>query len=301
MPGRGCEALTAKAHIKRRRPKAGRIISYALLVIICALVLLPLVLTFLYSFFPMSEMKAFLDTRNNYEAGKWMDILLAPAIVSLRQYYDLLIDKPVYLQLFMNSVKYTGAILIGQVIFIPTIAYALSRFRFKGRELLFFMILMLMLLPFQVTMAPSVLTMRALGLMNTPWAVILPIMFSPFYIFLVRQFMISIPGEMMEAGLMDGAGTIRSFFHVVLPLSKPILGAAAALSFADSWNLVEQPLIYLSNTQHLMPLSVMFNTFSSNEQGVVFAAAALYILPALLIYSYFQEDILLGIQLSDMK
>ena len=294
-------ALTAKAHIKRRRPKAGRVISYALLVIICALVLLPLVLTFLYSFFPMSEMKAFLDTRNNYEAGKWMDILLAPAIVSLRQYYDLLIDKPVYLQLFMNSVKYTGAILIGQVIFIPTIAYALSRFRFKGRELLFFMILMLMLLPFQVTMAPSVLTMRALGLMNTPWAVILPIMFSPFYIFLVRQFMISIPGEMMEAGLMDGAGTIRSFFHVVLPLSKPILGAAAALSFADSWNLVEQPLIYLSNTQHLMPLSVMFNTFSSNEQGVVFAAAALYILPALLIYSYFQEDILLGIQLSDMK
>ena len=293
--------MTAKVHVKRRRPKAGRVISYALLVIICALVLLPLVLTFLYSFFPMSEMKAFLDTRNNYEAGKWMDILLAPAIVSLRQYYDLLIDKPVYLQLFMNSVKYTGAILIGQVILIPTIAYALSRFRFKGRELLFFMILMLMLLPFQVTMAPSVLTMRALGLMNTPWAVILPIMFSPFYIFLVRQFMVSIPGEMMEAGLMDGAGTIRSFFHVVLPLSKPILGAAAALSFADSWNLVEQPLIYLSNTQHLMPLSVMFNTFSSNEQGVVFAAAALYILPALLIYSYFQEDILLGIQLSDMK
>lgn len=294
--------MTAKTGYHRKRHfKLGRALSYTILVVICALVLLPLVLTFLYSFFPMSEMKAFLDTRNNYEAGKWMDILLAPAMVSLRQYYDLLIDKPVYLQLFMNSVKYTGAILLGQVVFIPTLAYALSRFRFKGRELLFFMILMLMLLPFQVTMAPSVLTMRALGLMNTAWAVILPIMFSPFYIFLVRQFMISIPSEMMEAGLMDGAGTIRSFFHVVLPLSKPILGAAAALSFADSWNLVEQPLIYLSNTQNLMPLSVMFNTFSSSEQGVVFAAAALYILPALLIYSYFQEDILLGIQLSDMK
>jgi multiple sugar transport system permease protein len=271
------------------------------LVVICALVLLPIVMTFLYSFFPMSEMKAFLSTRNNYEQVRFMDILLAPSIVSLRQYYDLLIDKPVYLQLFMNSVKYTLAILAGQSVFIPALAYALSRFRFRGRELLFFMILMLMLLPFQVTMAPSVLTMRALGLMNTPWAVILPMMFSPFYIFLVRQFMISIPGEMMEAGLMDGAGTIRSFFHVILPLSKPIMGAAAALSFADSWNLVEQPLIYLSNMQNAMPLSVMFNTFSSTEQGVVFAAAALYILPALLIYSYFQEDILLGIQLSDMK
>lgn len=293
--------MSIKIRIRRRPRSVSTLLSTLVLVLICALVLLPIVMTFLYSFFPMSEMKAFLGTRNNYSQERFMDILLAPSIVSLRQYYDLLIDKPVYLQLFMNSVKYTLAILAGQAVFIPTLAYALSRFRFKGRELLFFMILMLMLLPFQVTMAPSVLTMRALGLMNTPWAVILPMMFSPFYIFLVRQFMISIPGEMMEAGLMDGAGTIRSFFHVVLPLSKPILGAAAALSFADSWNLVEQPLIYLSSTQNAMPLSVMFNIFSSSEQGVVFAAAALYILPSLLIYSYFQEDILLGIQLSDMK
>ncbi len=293
--------MSIKIRIRRRPRSVSTLLSTLVLVLICALVLLPIVMTFHYSFFPMSEMKAFLGTRNNYSQERFMDILLAPSIVSLRQYYDLLIDKPVYLQLFMNSVKYTLAILAGQAVFIPTLAYALSRFRFKGRELLFFMILMLMLLPFQVTMAPSVLTMRALGLMNTPWAVILPMMFSPFYIFLVRQFMISIPGEMMEAGLMDGAGTIRSFFHVVLPLSKPILGAAAALSFADNWNLVEQPLIYLSSTQNAMPLSVMFNIFSSSEQGVVFAAAALYILPSLLIYSYFQEDILLGIQLSDMK
>ena len=293
--------MSIKIRVRRRPRSVSTLLSTLVLVLICALVLLPIVMTFLYSFFPMSEMKAFLGTRNNYSHERFMDILLAPSIVSLRQYYDLLIDKPVYLQLFMNSVKYTLAILAGQAVFIPTLAYALSRFRFKGRELLFFMILMLMLLPFQVTMAPSVLTMRALGLMNTPWAVILPMMFSPFYIFLVRQFMISIPGEMMEAGLMDGAGTIRSFFHVVLPLSKPILGAAAALSFADSWNLVEQPLIYLSSTQNAMPLSVMFNIFSSSEQGVVFAAAAVYILPSLLIYSYFQEDILLGIQLSDMK
>lgn len=293
--------MSIKIRIRRRPRSVSTLLSTLVLVLICALVLLPIVMTFHYSFFPMSEMKAFLGTRNNYSQERFMDILLAPSIVSLRQYYDLLIDKPVYLQLFMNSVKYTLAILAGQAVFIPTLAYALSRFRFKGRELLFFMILMLMLLPFQVTMAPSVLTMRALGLMNTPWAVILPMMFSPFYIFLVRQFMISIPGEMMEAGLMDGAGTIRSFFHVVLPLSKPILGAAAALSFADNWNLVEQPLIYLSSTQNAMPLSVMFDIFSSSEQGVVFAAAALYILPSLLIYSYFQEDILLGIQLSDMK
>ena len=123
---------------KGARPRRlGRLISTLVLALICGLTLLPILLTFLYSFFPMSEMKAFLDTRNNYDQARFMNVLLAPSIVSLRQYYDLLIDKPIYLQLFMNSVKYTLAILLGQVLFIPTLAYALSRFRFRGRETLF--------------------------------------------------------------------------------------------------------------------------------------------------------------------
>jgi len=230
-----------------------------------------------------------------------MDILLSPSVASLRQYYALLLEKPLYLTLFFNSAYYTLAILLGQALVIPMLSYALSRFRFRGRDTLFFMVLMLMLLPFQVTMAPSVLTMRTLGLMNTQWAVILPMIFSPLYIFLIRQYMVGIPADMFEAAMMDGAGTWRCFAHMVLPISKPILGASAALSFADSWNMVEQPLIYLSNDQGAMPLSVMFNQLSTGEQGIAFAGAALYILPALLIYTYFQEDILLGIQLSDMK
>lgn len=294
--------MNAKAiRVKRRRLKPGQILSYFLLSLVCALLILPILLTFLYAFFPISEMTSFLKTRNNYDAKQWMDVLLSPAIVSLRQYYSLLIEKPIYLQLFVNSVLYTSAILIGQALVIPMLAYALSRFKFPGRDALFFAILMLMLLPFQVTMAPSVLTMRTLGLMNTQWAVILPMVFSPFYVFLVRQYMVGIPNDLFEAAMMDGAGTWRCFMHMVLPISKPILGAAAALSFADSWNMVEQPLIYLSNMQEKMPLSVMFNQLSTSEPGIAFAGAALYILPALLIYTYFQEDILLGVQLSDMK
>jgi multiple sugar transport system permease protein len=276
-------------------------LSGVLLVLISIVILLPIVLTFLYSFFPVKEMEGYLKTRNNFDDKQWMDVLLSPAMVSLRQYYSLLIEKPVYLRLFVNSVRYTSAILLGQALLIPAMAYALSCFKFRGRDTLFFLVLMLMLLPFQVTMAPSVLTMRTLGLMNTVWAVILPMVVSPFYIFLVRQYMVTIPQEMLEAGLMDGAGTVRTFLHIVLPISKPILGAACALSFADSWNMVEQPLIYLGNARDKLPLSVMFNDLSTQEMGVAFASAALYILPALLMYTYFQEDILLGIQLSDMK
>ena len=160
---------------------------------------------------------------------------------------------------------------------------------------------MMMLLPFQVTMAPSVITMRTLGLMNTVWAVILPMAISPFYIFLLRQYMIGLPNELLEAGMIDGAGTLRCFIHIVLPVCRPVIGAAVALSFADCWNMVEQPLIYLGNQQSKMPLSVLFNQISTENSEVAFAGAGLYILPALFIYRYFQEDILLGIQLSELK
>ena len=130
------EGNATKAHRHPIRP--GRIALYAILCVTAVLILLPIVLTFLYSFFPPKEMEAYLKTRNNYQAGVWMDILLSPAQFSLRQYYTVLIEKPMYLNLFVNSVKYTAAILLGQALVIPAMAYALSRFKFHGRDLLFF-------------------------------------------------------------------------------------------------------------------------------------------------------------------
>ncbi len=297
-PKRGRRARSVRRTlrlIRRARP-----VTFALLFAIALVMLLPIVFTFLYSFFPKSEISAYLGQRGNYDGGKWMDVLFSPAQVSLRQYYTILIEEPQYLQLFCNSVLYAGAILLGQALVIPLTAYALSRFRFRGRDALFFLVLVLMVLPFQVTMAPSVMTLRALGLLNTPWAVILPMVFSPFYLFLIRQFMIGIPNEIVEAGQMDGAGTFRCFLHVMLPVCRPIICAAAALSFADSWNMVEQPLVYLTD-QSRQPLSVMFNQINTDSTGVAFAGAALYLLPMLLVYIYFQDDILLGVQLSELK
>ena len=272
-----------------RRVRRARPVSCLILTLIAVIMLIPIVFTFLYSFFPKSEISSYLAQRGSYDQSRWMDILFSPAQVSLRQYYTILIEEPQYLQLFCNSVLYAGAILVGQALVIPLTAYAL-----------FFLVLVLMVLPFQVTMAPSVMTLRALGLLDTIWAVILPMIFSPFYLFLVRQFMIGIPGEIIEAGQMDGAGTLRCLVHVMLPVCRPILCAAAALSFADSWNMVEQPLIYLTN-QSMQPLSVMFNQINTDSTGVAFAGAALYLLPMLLIYIYFQDDILLGVQLSELK
>ena len=277
------------------------ILSRALLTLVALVILLPVFLTALYSFFSPEEIKAFMETRGNYDASAWMEIKLAPRVFSLSQYYNILIEDVSVLRLLCNSAMYTVAILLGQALVIPAMAYALSRFKFRGRDAIFFIVIMLMLLPFQVTMVPNVLTLRAMGLLNTAWAVILPTCFAPFYIFLVRQFMVGLPREILEAAEVDGAGTFRCFIHVALPVCRPILGAAVALSFADCWNLVEQPLTYLAGQTQLMPLSVMFNQLTENPSGVEFAGAALYILPALLIYLYFQKDILSGIQLTELK
>ena len=277
------------------------IFSRAVLTILALVILLPVVLTALYSFFSPEEIKAFMETRGNYDNSVWMEIKLAPRVFSLSQYYNILIEDGSVLRLLLNSAMYTGAILLGQALVIPAMAYALSRFKFRGRDTIFFIVIMLMLLPFQVTMVPNVLTLRTLGLLNTPWAVILPTCFAPFYIFLVRQFMVGLPKEIIEAAEVDGAGTFRCFIHVALPVCRPILGAAIALSFADCWNMVEQPLTYLAEQTQLMPLSVMFNQLTENSTGVEFAGAALYIIPALLVYLYFQKDILSGIQLTELK
>lgn len=276
-------------------------VSVTLLVLLCMLILIPIVCTFLYSFFSKGEISAYLSQRGSYDDSAWLDILFSPAPASLRQYYEIFIEGPAYLQFFCNSVMYSASILAGQALVIPLTAYALSRFTFRGRDAIFFCVLVLMILPFQVTMAPSVMMLRTMGLMDTVWSVILPMVFSPFYIFLLRQFMVGIPNELLEAGMVDGVGPVRGFVYVILPVCKPIIGAAAALSFADCWNMVEQPLVYLSNSEVLRPLSVMFNQMSTESADVAFAGSALYILPTLLIYLFFQEDIVSGIQLSELK
>ena len=287
--------------MEKTSPRARHLLSRMVLSLLALVILLPVVMTAIYSFFSPAEIKAFMGTRGSYDASAFMQIKLAPSMFSLSQYYNILIEDMTILRYFVNSAMYAAAILLGQVLLIPAMAYALSRFRFPGRDAIFFVVIMLMLLPFQVTMVPNVLTLRQMGLLDTVWAVILPMTIAPFSIFLLRQYMVSLPGDMIEAAQIDGAGTWRCFIHVVLPVCRPVLGAAVALSFADCWNLVEQPLTYLTTRTDLYPLSVVFNQLTEKSTGVEFAGAALYTLPALCIYLYFQADILEGVQLTELK
>ena len=280
--------------------KKRHLLKIFLLTVAAVLILLPVIITFLYSFFAPDEIRSFMETRSQY-GEQMMEIKLSPHKVSLEQYWHILIEDISVLRYYFNSIVYTLTILVCQAIIVPAVAYALSRYKYPGRDLLSFLIIVLLLLPFQITMVPTVLMLRNLELMDTLWAIILPSIASPFYVFLIRQNMLGIPNELFEAAQIDGAGPIRCFFHIALPVSRAILGAALALSFADCWNMVEQPLVFLPTQTSLYPLSVAFNQLSRTSTGVEFAGASLFLIPALLIYLFFQKDIMTGIQLSELK
>ena len=241
--------------------KKRHLLKIFLLTVAAVLILLPVIITFLYSFFAPDEIRSFMETRSQY-GEQMMEIKLSPHKVSLEQYWHILIEDTSVLRYYFNSIVYTLTILVCQTIIVPAMAYALSRYKYPGRDLLSFLIIVLLLLPFQITMVPTVLMLRNLELMDTLWAIILPSIASPFYVFLIRQNMLGIPNELFEAAQIDGAGPIRCFFHIALPVSRAILGAALALSFADCWNMVEQPLVFLPTQTSLYPLSVAFNQLS---------------------------------------
>ena len=269
--------------------------------LVALLVLLPIVITLLYSLFSPGEIISYLKTRNDYTGRTAMEIKLIPNMVSLMQYYRVMITDQAILHYFCNSLLYAAAIAAGQLLILPALAYGLSCFRFRGRDAIAFGIVLLMVLPFQVTMVPSVLMLRAMNLLNTPWAVILPMTVVPLFAFLLRQYMLNIPKDILEAAQIDSAGPWICFTRIVLPMSKPVVGTMLALSFAESWNMVEQPLIYLSQREDLYPLSVQFSQLTRNVSGIEFAGAALFILPALFVYLIFRDDIMEGIQIADIK
>ena len=283
---------------KLRKLRLGSRLAVSL---VALLVLLPIVITLLYSLFSPGEIVSYLDTRNDYTGRTAMEIKLIPNMVSLMQYYRVMITDQAILHYFCNSLLYAAAIAAGQLLILPLLAYGLSCFRFRGRDAIAFGIVLLMVLPFQVTMVPSVLMLRAMNLLNTPWAVILPMTVVPLFAFLLRQYMLNIPKDILEAAQIDSAGPWICFTRIVLPMSKPVVGTMLALSFAESWNMVEQPLIYLSQREDLYPLSVQFSQLTRNVSGIEFAGAALFILPALFVYLIFRDDIMEGIQIADIK
>jgi multiple sugar transport system permease protein len=233
-------------------------------------------------------------------APDFVTIKLIPDTVSINQYYEVLIGSTSFLMMFWNSVRLTLPILLGQMLVGSMAAYAFAMLKFRGRNTLFFVYIITMLMPFQVTLVPNYLMADSLGLLGRYESIILPGIFATFGVFLLRQFMSYIPMENLEAARLDGAGHPTIFMKIILPLCAPALASLAILSCIDNWNMVEQPLIFLKDA-NLQPLSLFLSKLTSGAFGVAFAASALFMAPILIIFLYGENYLVEGIQMSSLK
>jgi len=181
--------------------------------------------------------------------------------------------------------------------------FAFAKYRFPGREVLFYLVLATLMVPFQITMIPIYVTIAKLGLINNYWGVILPGAASAFGIFLIRQFMQSIPDELLDAARIDGASELGIFVRIVVPLSGPAMAVLAIFTFLARWNDYLLPLLVM-NRQAMFTLPIGITNFIGEyraEWSLVMAAALFSIIPPVLLFLFFQRYFVSGIAMTGMK
>ncbi|MBQ6415655.1 MAG: carbohydrate ABC transporter permease [Butyrivibrio sp.] len=263
--------------------------------------LMPIILTITNSFMSSSEINAnygsiFATTEKGGKIfiSKTVNLKFIPDMVTFAQYFTVLFKSPQYLLKFWNSIIYVVPIVVVQLGIATLAAYGFSRYDGKLKRAIFFAYIIMMLMPYQVTLVPNFLVSKALGIYGTRWSIWLPGFFSPFAVYLLTKFMRRIPTEVLEAASIDGADEWYIFSRINMPLCKGGIASIAILVFFDYWNMVEQPLILLGDPD-LHPLSVFLSKINSGEISLAFAVAVIYLVPPLLIFLYGEDYLVEGI------
>lgn len=285
-----------------RRFKYRCVLLYGLLLILAAALLFPVIFITVNSFMDENEViTAYSVSKSEGEADKeYVEIKFIPQKASLMQYYHALLRDPTFLVMFWNSVILTVPILLGQILVSSLGGYAFAKFRFPFRNQIFFLFIIVMLMPYQVTLVPNYILLSKINLTGSWLAIILPGIFTTFGVFLLRQFIQGIPDEYTESARVDGAGYLNTFFRIIAPQCKGGIASLAILSFIDNWNMIEQPLIFLKDS-YKYPMSIFLSFINTSDLGIAFACGILYMLPAVLIFLYGEEYLVKGIQLSGIK
>ena len=225
---------------------------------------------------------------------------LFPMYPTFSHYGRLLFETPQFFTVFWNSMKLTVFSAGGQLLLAVPAAWAFAAYRFPFRRFLFTLYVMLMLLPFQVTMLSSYLVLNDLKLVNTHWAIILPAACSTYPVFLIYRGFLNIPRALLDAARIDGAGEWRIFWKIGLPLASNGILSAVVLGFLEYWSLIEQPLAFLEN-QSLWPLSLYLPEISLQQAGYSFAASVITLIPPAFVFFIGQDYLEKGIAASGMK
>ena len=308
--------------------KNNRMLNIVLTVFIALAALmfiLPTVLTIANSFMTSNEISAnygaMFGNMNGDEKtfiSKDVNLKFIPDKVTIDQYRSVLIRNSDYLMKFWNSVLLTVPITLIQLALAVVTSYGFSRYPGKIKSIIFFAYIILMLMPYQVTLVPNYLVADKFGMLETSehlifkgaakplnvfcmmWArraVILPSIFSPFSIFLLTKVMRRVPVSYVEAAKLDGAGEFKILTKIYLPMCKSALVSIGMLVFIDYWNMVEQPLILMKNTP-MHPLSVFLSQINTGDVGLAFAVGVVYMIPTILMFLYGEDYLVEGIAYS---
>jgi len=293
-------ASARKALTKERREMIRMVLRTVIAGFFAILFLMPIVLTITNSLMTVSEINAnygvIFAKKNGVRVfiSQTVNLKFIPDIISFSQYFKVLVMSPEYLMKFWNSVFYTVPIVLFQLAIASLASYGFARYRGRVREVIFFAYIILMLMPYQVTLVPNFLVSSWLRIIDTRWAIWLPGFFSPFAVYMLTKYMRRIPKSIYEAAEIDGAGEWQIFTKICLPNCKGGLASIAILLFIDYWNMVEQPLILLSDEQ-MHPLSVFLSKINTGEISLAFAVAVIYMVLPMMVFLYGEESLVEGI------
>lgn len=213
-----------------------------------------------------------------------------------------------FLLFFKNTLTITALALVGQLLSASVVAFSFARLRWWGRDQLFLIMLATLMLPYQITLIPTFILFKTLGWVDTLLPLIVPYYFGggAFYIFLIRQFFMTIPLEMDDAARIDGCDTARLFWSIILPLAKPALATAAIFSFLSHWNDFLGPLIYLNSTENYtlslgLRLLQGYGGYGIQRWDLLMAASLIVMAPVLLLFFFAQKYFIQGVVVSGLK
>ena len=284
----------------------GHILRVCILLLISVTFLFPLAVTLTNSFMSESEIALNYTTLlSSFDVldgvtEKYVTFSLIPAKLTVSQYLAVLIDQPSFLILMTNSLKLTVPVVALNLLVSLLTAYGFLIWDWKHKEIVFFIYIVVMLMPLQAVLVPNYIIAEQLHITNSYLAIILPGVFAPFGTFLLRQSMKSLPASYLEAARLDGAGDLYILLHLVIPQQKSGIAALLMLNFVEYWNLVDQSIIFIKDFTR-EPLSVFLSRMSEGRIGLIFAASCIYLFIPFLILVYGQQDLEKGIELSGLK
>ena len=289
---------------KRQKEKFLNIAVTIFAVIAALLFVMPTALTIANSFMTSTEISAnygammenMTEDKKTYISEK-VNLKFIPDKVTFDQYKNVLLKNPDYLLKFWNSIALTVPITIFQMLLAILTSYGFSRYPNKFKSIIFFTYIILMIMPYQVTLVPNFLVAEKFNILNTRWAIILPGIFSPFSVFLLSKVMRRIPISYVEAAKLDGASELQILTKIHMPLCKGAIVSIAMLVFIDYWNMVEQPLVLMKDAD-MHPLSVFLSQINTGDIGLAFAVGTVYMVPTILMFLYGEDCLLEGITYS---